>query len=208
MKTSKPFSTISYNSVEFLQTKLNDLVNRRKIAFYAFIEHLPEEDERKKHKHVLIVPNGQINTDQVYDFLLEIDPTYPDKPLGCTPFRSSKFSDWYLYAIHDRDYLASKGQSRKYFYKNEDFIVSDSDFFNEEIHTIDYSSLSRFKKLRDAVSSGVSFEQMVMNGQIPIPQLYAYRQAYELIRDYDSRTNRNNKTSHQAVDPETGEIYE
>lgn len=191
-----------------MQTKLNDLVNRRKIAFYAFIEHLPEEDETKKHKHVLIVPNGQINTDQVYDFLLEYDPSNPSDPLRCMPFRSSKFSDWYLYTIHDKDYLASKGQSRKYFYKNEDFIVSDSDFFNEEIHLIDYSSLSRFKKLRDAVSSGVSFEQMVMNGQIPIPQLYAYRQAYELIRDYDAKTNRNTRTSHQGIDPETGEILE
>ena len=191
-----------------MQTKLNDLVNRRKIAFYAFIEHLPEEDERKKHKHVLIIPNGQINTDQVYDFLLEIDPAYPDKPLGCTPFRSSKFSDWYLYAIHDRDYLASKGQSRKYFYKNEDFIVSDIDFFNEEIHTIDLSSLSKMKNLRNAVSSGVSFEQMVINGQIPIQQVYAYQRAYDLIQEYQKRTYRNNKTSHQAVDPETGEIQE
>ena len=191
-----------------MQTKLNDLVNRRKIAFYAFIEHLPEEDERKKHKHVLIIPNGQINTDQVYDFLLEIDPANPDKPLGCTPFRSSKFSDWYLYSIHDRDYLASKGQSRKYFYKNEDFIVSDSDFFIEEIHSIDLSSLSKMKNLRNAVSSGVSFEQMVINGQIPIQQVYAYQRAYELIQDYQTRTFRNNKTSHQAVDPETGEIQE
>lgn len=191
-----------------MQTKLNDLVNRRKIAFYAFIEHLPEEDERKKHKHVLIIPNGQINTDQVYDFLLEIDPSYPDKPLGCTPFRSSKFSDWYLYAMHDRDYLASKGQSRKYFYKNEDFIVSDSDFFNEEIHTIDLSSLSKMKNLRNAVSSGVSFEQMVINGQIPIQQVYAYQRAYDLIQEYQKRTYRNNKTSHQAVDPETGEIQD
>lgn len=191
-----------------MQTKLNDLVNRRKIAFYAFIEHLPEEDERKKHKHVLIIPNGQINTDQVYDFLLEIDPSYPDKPLGCTPFRSSKFSDWYLYSIHDRDYLASKGQSRKYFYKNEDFIVSDSDFFNEEIHTIDLSSLSKMKNLRNAVSSGVSFEQMVINGQIPIQQVYAYQRAYDLIQEYQKRTYRNNKTSHQSVDPETGEIQD
>lgn len=191
-----------------MQTKLNDLVNRRKIAFYAFIEHLPEEDEKKKHKHIFIVPNGQINTDQIYDYLLEIDPANPDKPLSCIPFRSSKFADWYLYTIHDRDYLASKGQSRKYFYKNEDFIVSDSDFFNEEIHTIDLSSLSKMKNLRNAVATGVSFEQMVINGQIPIQQVYAYQRAYDLIQDYQSKTYRNNKTSHQVVDPETGEVQE
>ena len=44
MKTSKPFSTISYNTADFLSVKLNDLVNRRKIAFWAYVEHLPEED--------------------------------------------------------------------------------------------------------------------------------------------------------------------
>ena len=208
MKTSKPFSSISYNSVEFLQTKLNDLVNRRKIAFYAFIEHLPEEDEKKKHKHIFIVPNGQINTDQVNDYLLELDPANPDKPLCCIPFRSSKFSDWYLYTIHDRDYLASKGQSRKYFYKNEDFIVSDSDFFIEEIHTIDLSSLSKMKNLRKAIATGVSFEQMLMNGEIPIQQVYAYQRAYDLIQGHQAKTYRNDRTSHQAVDPETGEIQE
>ena len=78
MKTSKPFSTISYNSADFLTVKLNDLVNRRKLAFWAYVEHLPEEDEKKAHKHLYIVPNGQINTDEVLlDILVEYDPAHP-----------------------------------------------------------------------------------------------------------------------------------
>lgn len=206
MKTSKPFSTISYNSCEFLQLKLDDLINRRKIAFYGFIEHLPEEDEKKRHKHLYVVPNGQINTDEILDYLLELDVNNPEKPLGCIPFHSSKFTDWYLYSIHDKDYLASKGQSRKYSYKKDEVIVSDSDFFNEEIHRMDLSKLSKVKALRNAVETGVPFEQMLMTGQIPVQQVYAYKQTYDLISSYIERTHRDDRYTHQVIDTETGEV--
>lgn len=206
MKTSKPFSTISYNSSEFLQLKLNDLVNRRKIAFYGFIEHLPEEDEKKAHKHLYIVPNGQINTDEVLDYLLEFDSKNPDKPLGCIPFHSSKFTDWFLYSIHDKDYLASKGQSRKYSYQKEELIVSDSDFLNEEIHRMDLSRLSKVKVLRNAVASGVPFEHLVMSGQIPVQQVYAFKFTYDTISNYHNQTQRNGRDTHQKIDSDTGEI--
>lgn len=206
MKTSKPFSTISYNTSEFLRIKLDGLVNRRKIAFYGFIEHLPEEDEKKAHKHLYIVPNGQLNTDEILDFLLELDPKNPDKPLGCIPCHSSKFADWYLYSVHDKDYLASKGQSRKYSYSKEELIVSDSDFLNEEIHRMDLSKLSKVKALRNAAESGIPFEQMLITGQIPVQQVYAYKQTYDMILSYLDRTQRNGRGTHQIVDPETGEI--
>lgn len=206
MKTSKPFSTISYNSAEFLQVKLDDLINRRKIAFYCFLDHLPEEDEKKAHKHLFIVPNGQINTDEVLQYLLEIDPKNPDKPLGCIPPHSSKFGDWYLYTLHDKDYLASKGQTRKYVYTREEVICSDSDYLNEEIHQIDLSKLSKVKALRNAVENNVPFEQMLMTGQVPVQQVYAYKQTYEMISRYYERTQRNGRKTHQVVDLETGEI--
>lgn len=200
MKTSKPFSTISYNSVDFLTVKLNDLINRRKIAFYAFIHHLPEEDEKKPHKHLFIVPNGQINTDEILDYLLEFDAKQPDKPLGCIPFHSSKFADWYLYAKHDKDYLASKGQTRKYHYEKDEFIVSDTDYFNEEIHCIDLSKLSKVKALRNAVENNVPFEHLLMNGQIPVQQVYAYKQAFDMIANYSNETNRNGRLTHSPKD--------
>jgi hypothetical protein len=206
LKTSKPFSTISYNSCEFLQVKLNDLINRRKIAFYGFIEHLPEEDEKKAHKHLYIVPNGQINTDEILDYLLELDPKNPDKPLGCIPFHSSKFTDWYLYSVHDKDYLASKGQSRKYSYQKDEVIVSDSDFFNEEFHRMDLSKLSKVKALRNAVETGVPFEHMLMTGQIPVQQVYAYKQTYDMILSYLDRTHRDGRETHQKINPDTGEL--
>lgn len=189
-----------------MRIKLNDLINRRKIAFYGFIEHLPEEDEKKAHKHLYIVPNGQINTDEVVDYLLELDPKNPEKPLGCIPFHSSKFTDWYLYSVHDKDYLASKGQSRKYSYRKDEVQVSDSDYFNEEIHRMDLSKLSKIKVLREAVENNIPFEHLLMTGQIPIQQVYAFRQSYDLIDNYKARTQRNGRDTHQKIDPDTGEL--
>ena len=206
MKTSKPFSTISYNSADFLTVKLNDLVNRRKLAFWAYVEHLPEEDEKKAHKHLYIVPNGQINTDEVLlDILVEYDHTHPEKPLGCVGVKSSKFYDWYMYSIHDVDYLSSKGQSRKYHYKREEVACSDTDYLNEEIHQMDMSKLSKVKALNEAVRNGVPFEELLMRGQIPVQQVYAFQKTYGMLQTY---TFRNGRDTHQNVDEDTGEILD
>lgn len=206
MKTSKPFSTISYNSADFLTVKLNDLVNRRKLAFWAYVEHLPEEDEKKAHKHLYIVPNGQINTDEVLlDILVEYDTAHPEKPLGCVGVKSSKFYDWYMYSIHDVDYLSSKGQSRKYHYRREEVACSDTDYLNEEIHQMDMSKLSKVKALNEAVRNGVPFEELLMRGQIPVQQVYAFQKTYGMLQTY---TFRNGRDTHQNVDEDTGEILD
>ena len=130
MRTSKPCSTISYNTAEFLTRKLNDLIKRGHIDFWCFIEHEPEEDEEKKHKHLYIFPSTLIDTNQLREELKENDVNNPLKPLGCMPFQSSKFADWYLYVVHDSSYLSSKGQARKYHYKDDDIIRSDNAVFN------------------------------------------------------------------------------
>lgn len=204
MKTSKPFSTISYNTADFLYQKLSELVSRRQIDFFAWVLHYPEEDEAKEHKHLYIVPNGRIDTDQVLDYLLELDPKKPDKPLKCMRPHSSKFADWYLYALHDTAYLASKGQARKYHYTLSDVVSADKDYLLEEVHTIDFAKLNRFASLRDAALSGQRFEELLMSGAIPIQQTYAYRQAYDLMANY--KTDRAGRESHQKIDPEIGEV--
>lgn len=198
MRTSKPFSTISYNSEEFLQVKLNELVQQGKIDFYAFIDHLPEEDEEKAHKHLFCVPTGLYDTSQLISYLKEFDPNKPDKPLGCIACKSSKFGDWYLYSCHDTSYLASKGQSRKYHYVKDNFIVSDRDYFREEIHSIDMSKLNRLSFLKEAVEDGISFESMVANGQVPIQQIHQYQSAYFMISN--STTWRAGRKGHEEND--------
>lgn len=182
MKTSKPFSTISYNSEAFLEYKLNELLRKRVLEFWAFIHHLPEADEKKPHKHVYFVPNGRCDTDQVKDELLEVDPSKPGEPLGCIRFKSSHFADWYLYALHDVAYLAMKGQARKYHYTQDEIRRSDTDYLLEEVHEIDYSKLNRFSTIRDAVDRGEDFVEFLASGQVPIPQVAQYEKTWNLLQ--------------------------
>lgn len=207
MKTSRAFSTISYNSVEFLKIKLDDLINRRVISFYAFVRHYKESDERKDHIHLLIIPNGQYQTDALYDYLAE--PDFSDltkKPLGIMPCQNSKWGDWYLYACHDSAYLTSKGQARQYHYLEEDFISSDEDYLHELIRTIDRTKYAKTQDFVDQVKKGVPLFDLVTKGQIPAPQFNQWRAMYDYLKFGD--TFRSDRMSHTPkVDIETGEIF-
>ena len=207
MRTSKPFATIDYNTEKFLIDKLNELVDNNTLDFWAFIEHLPEDDEKKKHKHLYFVPSKLIDTSVIAKHLEEIDLTdVTKKPLGCTVFKSSKFSDWYLYGLHDKNYLASKGQTRKYHYKKSEFFSSNEDYFNELIHTIDYSKLNRLEMLKSYIDNGFNFSQIVKSGIVPVQLINQYEKMfYMLLPLEENKINRNNKQGHE-IDTDTGEI--
>lgn len=200
MKTSRPFSTISYNSPDFLRVKLDELITRRAISFYAFIFHKKEEDEQKDHIHLHIIPNGSVNTDDIRDYLKEFTLADPLRPLGCMPFEPSKFDDWALYSTHNALYLASKGQSRKYSYTIDEMVTSDFDYFLEKWKRIDMSKLNRFFLLSTAVDEGVPFESLLATGQIPIQQVFAYQKAYELLSGRYA-TYRGDRETHSSKEP-------
>lgn len=102
--TTKPITTISYNSEEFLKRKLNELFDAKKITDYRYIFHYGEDGD-KNHFHVFIEPNRRIDTALLLDEFKEVDPT-KDKPLGVLPFRCNSQRDhWIMYVIHDPDYL-------------------------------------------------------------------------------------------------------
>jgi hypothetical protein len=214
LKTSKAFSTISYNTEGFLKATLDRLVNTRKLAFYAFIEHYPEEDEKKMHKHVYLVPNGQVDTDQVREELLEVDLTDPLHPLACMPCKSSKFADWYLYGIHDKAYLASKGQTRQYHYRLTDVQAFDQDALEECVREIDLTSLTAVKRMLDAQQAGITFAQFFRTGGVPVNAVKAFQEAWNLL--YSTGTYRNGRAEPteateappEGVDPVTGEFTE
>ena len=205
MKTSKPFATISYNSPKFLYSKLIDLVNRGNLSWFAFVKHFAEEDEKKDHLHVFFIPDGQIDTKPLGDLLREFDPEHPDKPLGVLPFQSSKFPDWYLYSSHNTEYLATKGQSRKYHYTKSDFKTSNEDYLTELEHLIDRSKINNITVVREAVENKVPFSSLVKEGRIPVQLINQYQKVYDLI-EYNNAI-RNGKTTHTPiVDPDTGEV--
>lgn len=207
MNTSKSISTIHYVEKERLKIKLDDLIQKNKITFFAFIEHLKEEDETKNHIHLFIVPNGKINTDQLRDELEFLDKDNPTKPIRSLPFTTSKFSDWYLYCLHDQGYLMSKQQARKYHYKKEEFIVSDEDYLNELIHQIDFTRFRTQSIVAENARNGVPFADIVDQGIIPVPLINQYQKLYEVV--YNRSLQRMNQTHDNiAVNLETGEVIE
>ena len=105
--TSKPITTISYNTEAFLIDRLERLFKDQSIDDYRVIMH-EGEDGDKDHFHVWISPNRRIDTMQLQENFKEI---YPDptktKPLGVLPFRSGDRFHWIMYVLHDPDYLKS-----------------------------------------------------------------------------------------------------
>lgn len=199
MRTSKPCSTISYNSVDFLQRKLDDLIRRGFIDFYAFVEHLPEEDEEKKHKHLYLFPSKLVDTNQIRDELKEFDSNNPLKPLGCLPFQSSKFADWYLYILHDTAYLTSKGQARKYHYTDDDIISSDHDYFNELKHTIDWSKINTLGSVVQAAESGISFAEWIKSAPVSLLSVRSAQFIFEQVQK-GADFNRAGRFTHTPID--------
>lgn len=106
MATQKPISTISYNSEAFLVEKLQNLYDAHIIQAWLFITHKGEDGD-KDHIHLRIEPNKRIDPMELTEMFKEYEKG-KDKPLGVRPWRQSKEEDWFLYAVHDSDYLSLK----------------------------------------------------------------------------------------------------
>ena len=181
MRTTKPISTISYNSQEFLFQKLDELIRNHKISDYMFIFHKAEEDEKKDHVHLWIKPNTLLDTMDIQAFLHEYDPTNPLKPLKCIDFRITHDTDeWILYNQHYGSYLASKGESREFHYSREDFCYHDEDTFDDlYLHAFKGSKWAKQNQILEQLTSGqITPVELINNGTIPLnmaTQLNAYK---------------------------------
>lgn len=207
MRTTKPISTISYNSPEFLTLKLRELTRSGRLTFWAFISHKPEDDETggKKHIHLYIEPSKMLQTEDLRSELQEFDPLKPDKPKGCISFQSSKFDPWYLYILHDKRYLAQKGQSRVYQYEHGEIVTSDDDELLVKSKSIDLLSLSPYSDMLDAQLQGITWREYFSRGTVPLPQLKLFEAAWYLL--LEDRTERNGRSGHEVIDRETGELF-
>lgn len=171
MRTSKPISTISYNSKDFLEFKLIELLKNHVISDYMFIYHFREDDETKNHFHVWLSPNKLLDTMDLQNHFIEHDFEH-DKPLKCIDFRSSDIDEWILYCMHYAPYLASKGQSREYHYKKEDFSFYDYDTFNENFnHAFNGSEWAKRNQiLQSLCNPDISPVALIESGAIPLNQ--------------------------------------
>lgn len=106
MATQKPISTISYNTESFLVEKLQSLYEAHIIQAWQYINHKGEDGD-KDHIHLRIEPNKRIDAMDLTEVFKEFEKG-KDKPLSVRTWRPSVEEDWYLYAVHDSDYLALK----------------------------------------------------------------------------------------------------
>lgn len=202
MRTTKPISTISFNTADYLKLKLEELRKAGRISFWAFITHKPEDDEggKKEHNHVYIEPSKMLQTDDLKEALKEYDPQSPSKPRGCISFNGSKFDPWYMYALHDKRYLASKGQSRRYHYTHDEIQTSDQDDLLCKARSIDMLSLSPYADMENAIDNGITWTQYFARGTIPLPQVALFERAWNLL--LANRTYRAGAANHE-MDLET-----
>lgn len=198
MRTTKPVSTISYNTIPFLELKLEELRKSKIISFWTFIYHKAEADEKKDHIHLYFEPSKMIQTDDILEHLCQITGKFLDngcpEVLCCMNMRSSKFDDWYLYAIHDKAYLTSKFQSREHFYQFDDFYASNVDELHFKVCEIDFTAQNSVKQILEAQKLGITFRDFVERGSVPIPQIAQYEKVWTLL--HFGSTWRNGRDGH------------
>lgn len=181
MRTTKPISTISYNSKAYLEGVLKSLVKAKKVAFWAYVPHLAEEDETKDHIHLYIEPNERLDTMDLAEMFQEVDLAHPGKPLKCVDWRPSKWEDWYLYGIHDEAYLRMKFEFRKYHYSIKDVKASDADDLEVRAYRAQHSDVIKNVRIHDAMMNGMTADKMAYIGAITPAQAFqfaAYQQMF------------------------------
>lgn len=197
MKTTKPLATISYNTEPFLALKLDELLKARKIQFYAFIKHQPEEDEKKAHFHVYVEPSSKIDTNDLKDAFIEKDPNGSDKPLKTLNWGKSDFKNWFWYSMHDKRYLASKFESRKYSYHVEDFISSDDDELLCMVRD-NPCPLSEMARVSELIEKGLSDEDILLTLNVPVFRITYYVQGFAKLRQaLVNKTSRGSRVNHE-----------
>lgn len=199
MRTSKPISTISYNSEEHLRMKLSELVRSHKISDWMYIYHLPEVDERKAHFHLWIKPNTLLDTMDLQKHFEEIDLSHPDKPLKCIDFKTSKTDDWILYSEHFVPYLASKGESREVVYSKSDFRFMDEDTFEDTYnHAHKGSDWAHRNQILESIRNNqISPQDLILNGTVPL-NLASQLNALEYMKKHYGTLDRGGHDNHEV----------
>lgn len=204
MKTTKPQATISYNSVGFLLGVLDRLVSSEIITFYAVIRHEPEEDENKAHCHVYVEPAKTLDNLWLRKQFAEVDPSHPNQPLGCMPFGASKWVDWYWYGLHDKAYLASKGETRKYHYDRSEMLTSSVDYLDEKVRE-NPNPKAELIKLLELINKGYTPLQLAVALNVKARNLNYFLQGVSTLYQHrDDITERNGRNNHEIS--EFGEV--
>lgn len=196
MITRRAFSTVTYNTQDFLKANLNELVKEGKLAWWAYFYHVPDIDNRKAHIHLHMIPECSVDTVMLAKQFEELDPTNP-LPLRWRPCEHSKWDDWYLYCCHDKYYLRFKGLERNTYYSYDDCVSSDPDYLYQKVHSIDQSPYSGYHYLMEAFDQGLQFDDLVRAGKVPLHRVVQYATVWKALQ---------RKPINPILDTDTGEI--
>lgn len=209
-KTTRPLSTISYNTFDFLKGKLEDLEKRGDIDFWCFIKHFGETNEdgskEKLHYHVYIVPATSLDRRQLRQEFIQF---YKNEslPRGFMPMQPSNWQDWYLYGLHDREYLQAKGQSREYSYSDQDMVRSDDTYYWDAVHRIDRTRINPLGEVVRAAQSGITFAEFITSHQLSLLQVRSAQFVFQQVQGGAAfrSLDRAGRHNHEPIDPDTGE---
>ena len=187
MQTAKPISTISFNSRDFCLGVLYNLSDVGRFSAWVAIAHKGEDDDagKKDHIHIYAEPSKRFQTDDLKGFFAEPDPL-SDKPRSIMPWRSSSFADWYLYCIHDKQYLARKNLVRKYHYKDTDFLASDPDYLRFLVRNITAQDYTIIAQMQQAQAAGFSWAQFFARGSVPVQLVKQYKICWDILACADT----------------------
>lgn len=187
MKTSKPVSTISYNTEPFLKMKIEQWKSQGFIEFAMYIKHKAESNDKKDHFHVYLKPQKQIQTFDLEQSSLEF-VSDNEKPLKCMDFRiSSSEYDWIMYAIHDKGYLAQKGLEKECHYDLSDIQSTCEDTFNIILTRLQEERKGTLEeRLMFCIGEGLNWKQIVSSGLIPLAKINNARIFYQAVTGQDN----------------------
>ena len=166
MRTRRLVSTVSFNTVRFVEITCERLREAGVIELAYWVKHRPEADEKKEHVHVCMLPARVLDTMELEKQFCELVPG-ESEPRGVLPFRVSKFADWFLYSSHNKGYLASKGKSRVWSYSVDEFGATCKERLFEDVKMIDERPFKVWALVNAAVASGQSWEDLMASGGIP-----------------------------------------
>lgn len=172
MKTSNYICGVSYNSEKFLVKKLKDLYNNKIICEWYYILHHAEEDEKKDHFHVCMLPRDRVDVCDLADEFDEFPKGKKSNPLKLivnprtTP--RDKISEWFLYVLHNVDYLKTRGCELKvYYYDIADIKPFSSDVLDLRIFEAFHESIyTQDKRMRDLIERNVTVGDMFRSGMV------------------------------------------
>lgn len=186
MNTSRPQSTISYNTERFLKKTLNDLINDGTISFWFYIKHKPDSDDKVEHIHLRIELRKKIDT---IEFASNFIQHIRDKKHPITKTRSFQYSDcnnWFCYVVHNLDYLAYKNMTRNIQYTLLDIKSNDKEECEYRYKIAMewlYSELLKDYYAENKLREGISLQCLADSGVITSRNAFRMKQFKDLLTD-------------------------